>query len=108
MYEELAEAYAHASGDLIIANVDADAHRELGGRFGVRGYPTIKFFKRGSTTPSDYESGRDLQAFVDYLTRETGMSLGYVATLVAHASARCPRQDCHEARVCQQARRVQL
>lgn len=31
--------------------VDADAHRSLGEKFGVRGFPTIKWFPRGK--PSD-------------------------------------------------------
>ena len=35
--------------------VDADAHRELGERFGVRGFPTIKFFGRGQSTASPEE-----------------------------------------------------
>lgn len=32
---------------VLIAKVDADAHRSLGERFGVRGFPTIKWFPRG-------------------------------------------------------------
>ena len=52
-YEELAGVYAKVS-DVVIANVDADAHKSLGGRFGVQGFPTIKFFPRGSTTPEEY------------------------------------------------------
>lgn len=30
-----------------LAQVDADAHRSLGEKFGVRGFPTIKWFPRG-------------------------------------------------------------
>ena len=37
------------------AQVDADAHREIGERFGVRGFPTIKFFGRGTSTASPEE-----------------------------------------------------
>lgn len=36
------------SSRVVIAKVDADAHRSLGERFGVRGFPTIKHFKRGA------------------------------------------------------------
>ena len=39
---------------VIIAKVDADADRTLGGRFGVKGFPTIKFFPKGSTEPEEY------------------------------------------------------
>ena len=52
-YEELGGVY-EKSKDVVIAKVDADAHRDLGGRFGVQGFPTIKFFPRGSTTPEEY------------------------------------------------------
>lgn len=36
--------------------VDADKHRELGTRFGVSGFPTIKWFTRGEkvSEPSEY------------------------------------------------------
>jgi len=37
IYEQLADAYQHAKDKVIIAKVDADAHRALGERFGVAG-----------------------------------------------------------------------
>ena len=42
VYEELADAYLHAKDKVTIAKVDADAHRDLGQRFGVSGFPTLK------------------------------------------------------------------
>ena len=38
---------------VVIAKVDADADRTLGGRFGVKGFPTLKFFPKGSTEPEE-------------------------------------------------------
>ena len=38
------------AADTVIAKVDADAHKDLGTRFDVKGFPTIKFFPKGSTT----------------------------------------------------------
>jgi protein disulfide-isomerase A6 len=35
--------------------VDADAHRELGERFGVQGFPTIKWFARGKPVKAPEE-----------------------------------------------------
>lgn len=39
------------SDEVIIAKVDCDAEKALGKRFGVSGYPTLKFFPKGSTEP---------------------------------------------------------
>jgi protein disulfide-isomerase A6 len=33
--------------------VDADKHREVGQRFGVGGFPTIKWFSRGKPVDKD-------------------------------------------------------
>jgi hypothetical protein len=43
VYEELADAFQQSKG-VIIAKVDADAHKALGGRFDVKGFPTLKWF----------------------------------------------------------------
>lgn len=43
IYEELADVFAYAKGQVIVAKVDADKHRELGTRFGVQGFPTLKW-----------------------------------------------------------------
>ena len=58
--------YAQAAKTLLegnlkpkLAKVDATEHKELGARFGVRGYPTIKFFVDGE--PSDYSGPRDAE-----------------------------------------------
>jgi protein disulfide-isomerase A6 len=74
VWEELADAYVKDKEKVTIAKVDADAHRDLGGRFGVTGFPTLKFFPKGGDvkSPKDYNGGRDLDAFVDFLGTETG------------------------------------
>ena len=51
-FEDVGKAF-DGSTDVVIAKVDADAHKSLGGRFGVRGFPTLKFFPKGSTTPEE-------------------------------------------------------
>lgn len=44
-WEELADAFAKTPS-VVIASVDADAHKSLGGRFGVTGFPTLKYFPK--------------------------------------------------------------
>jgi protein disulfide-isomerase A6 len=70
-YEETADAFAKES-EVVIADVDADAHKDLAGRFGVSGFPTLKFFKKGSTDPVDYNGGREAADIIDYINKEAG------------------------------------
>lgn len=72
IYEELAFALEHVKDKVQIAKVDADAHRSLGKRFGIQGFPTLKYFDGKSDTPSDYKSGRDLESLVSFIGDKTG------------------------------------
>lgn len=56
----------------MIAKVDADAHRDLGSRFGVRGYPTLKWFPKGSTDPEDYSGGRSADDIISFVNQKAG------------------------------------
>ncbi len=40
---------------VVIAKVNADEHRSLGERFGVQGFPTLKWFSRGKAVDSPDE-----------------------------------------------------
>jgi protein disulfide-isomerase A6 len=51
-----------------LAAVDATEAGELADQFGVKGYPTIKFFPKGSLTPEDYDGGRTADTIVKYAT----------------------------------------
>lgn len=73
IYEELASAFEFASDKVTIAKVDADSERDLGKRFGVQGFPTIKFFDGKSDKPVDYNGGRDLESLAAFITEKTGV-----------------------------------
>lgn len=69
-WNQLGDAFA-GSKDVIIVDVDCtkDKNKDLCQKFGVRGYPTVKYFS-GSTGPTgeDYQGGRtfdDLKKFAD-------------------------------------------
>ena len=73
VYEELAQNFAFAGDKLSIGKVDADDHKELGRRFGVQGFPTLKWFDGESDTPQDYNGGRDLESLSKWITDKTGL-----------------------------------
>jgi protein disulfide-isomerase-like protein len=51
---EWASAAEQTAGENVrFGAVDADAHRELGARFGVKGFPTIKTFAQGAKKDSE-------------------------------------------------------
>lgn len=77
VYEKLAAAFA-GEPRVVIAKIDADAHRELGERFGVTGFPTIKYVAREAVGAIDaasattYEGPRDLEGLVDFVNKAAG------------------------------------
>ncbi|KAJ3144995.1 hypothetical protein HDU89_007607 [Geranomyces variabilis] len=74
IYEELGNAYAHAQSDVTIAKVDADSEKDLGKRFGISGFPTLKWFPKGTdAAPEDYKGGRDLDSLVKFVDEKAGV-----------------------------------
>ena len=72
IYEELATNFESLKDKITIAKVDADAEKELGRRFGIQGFPTLKYFDGKSETPEDYKNGRDLESLTQFLQEKTG------------------------------------
>ncbi|KAF9066618.1 protein disulfide isomerase [Rhodocollybia butyracea] len=72
-YEQVADAYSHAKDKIFVAKVDADgAGKELGHKYGVTGFPTLKWFSAdGSVEP--YDAGRDLDSFTNFITSKTNV-----------------------------------
>uniref|UniRef100_A0A8B9GSS9 Protein disulfide-isomerase n=1 Tax=Astyanax mexicanus TaxID=7994 RepID=A0A8B9GSS9_ASTMX len=76
----LAPEYAKAAGmlkaegsDIRLGKVDATEEADLAQEFGVRGYPTIKFFKGGEkSSPKEYSAGRQADDIVNWLKKRTG------------------------------------
>ena len=73
VYEELATTFQHASEKVTIAKVDADAEKDLGRKFGVQGFPTLKWFDGKSDKPVEYDGGRDLESLQKWITDKTGI-----------------------------------
>ena len=75
VYEELAKNLDFAKDKVSIAKVDADAEKELGRRFGVQGFPTLKWFDGKSDKPEDYNGGRDVESLTDFIVEKTGIKI---------------------------------
>ncbi|KAL5115545.1 hypothetical protein ACEQ8H_006521 [Pleosporales sp. CAS-2024a] len=73
IWETLANDFANEPA-VLIAKVDAEAEnsKALAKEQGVQSYPTIKFFKKGSTEALPYESGRSEKDFIDFLNTNSG------------------------------------
>lgn len=73
--KQLAPEYAKAAKELAnepvkLAKVDATEEKEIGSRFEVKGFPTIKFFNTGK--PTDYSGGRTSADIVSYMKKKSG------------------------------------
>jgi protein disulfide-isomerase A6 len=73
VYEELGNVFQHASSKVSVAKVDADEHKSLGKRFGVSGFPTLKWFDGKSDKPEDYKGGRDLESLSKFIAEKTAI-----------------------------------
>ena len=83
--KKLAPEYASAATTLAernipakLAKVDATEHKELGQKFGVKGYPTLKFFKNG--VAQEYTGGRTADTIVQWLEKKSGPAAKSLAT----------------------------
>lgn len=73
VWEELAQKFAFAEDKVSIAKVDADENKDLGRKFGVQGFPTLKWFDGINETPTDYNGGRDLESLSAFIVEKTGI-----------------------------------
>jgi len=71
VYNKVGEAFAHEK-NCIVAKVDADHEKELGTRFDIGGFPTIKFFPKNNKKGEEYNKGRSEQDFIDFLNEKCG------------------------------------
>ena len=73
IWETLAHDFS-AEPTVLIAKIDAEAEnsKSTAESQGVKSYPTIKYFPKGSSTPQAYEGGRTEKDFIDFLNENAG------------------------------------
>ena len=57
---------------MIIAKIDADSEREVAARFGISGFPTLKYFPAGAHKDPIDCNHRDLPGLVDFINTHAG------------------------------------
>lgn len=71
-YEQLAKVY-EGEPDVVIASVDATEYSDIGERFDVSGFPTIKYFPASDTSEVEaYEEGREIEDFTKFINERAG------------------------------------
>lgn len=73
IWEQVATDFAAENG-VVVAKIDAEAEnsKATAQDQGVKSYPTIKFFPRGSTEPEAYTGGRTENDILSFLNKKAG------------------------------------
>ncbi len=81
-YAKAATALKAELPDIVLGKVDADKHKELGTKFGVKGFPTIKWFNDG--VASEYNGGRTSDTIVSWIKKRLGPATKALTTATDH------------------------
>ncbi|XP_065064958.1 uncharacterized protein LOC135691119 [Rhopilema esculentum] len=71
VYEKVAQTFKNDK-NCVVASVDADdsVNRPLSEKYGISGFPTIKFFPKDNKDGEEYNGGRDEQDLIDFLNKK--------------------------------------
>jgi protein disulfide-isomerase A1 len=71
-YAKAAQELAQTNPNVKLCKVDATVEKGLASKFEIRGFPTLQFFVKGSSTPIKYEGGRTTPEIINWLKKKTG------------------------------------
>lgn len=57
-------------------------------RYGVNGFPTLKFFPKSNKAGEDYDGGRDLDSFVKFINERCGANRDAKGKLTSQVCSR--------------------
>src|SRR4051812_41822332 len=83
IYEKVAQDFA-LDNDVVIAKIDCDAAdgKSTSTKYGIGGFPTLKFFPKGSTEPIDYNGGRTEADILSFINEHAVLTDSRVAVLI--------------------------
>lgn len=88
---EWERAAAALQGVIPVAAVDADAHKDLGAKWGVKGFPTIKLFytnSKGELKAADYSGGRTAKDITSWAMQQaTKLAMGRLGAKASGGSS---------------------
>lgn len=76
----------------MIAKLDATENPKSANKYGIRGYPTLKFFSSTDKGPIDYNSARDEDSLVKYINEHAG-TFRLVGGALSAMAGRVPSLD---------------
>jgi protein disulfide-isomerase A1 len=85
-YSKAATSVNEHDATIIIGKVDATQEADLGQKYGVNGYPTIKWFVDGEVA-MDYSGSRDAEGIVRWVKKKTGPAAADLADKAALTAA---------------------
>lgn len=71
-YDIAGNSLAKYKNQVLVAKVDCDQHKDLCSKYGVSGYPTLKWFPAGGE-PEPYNGGRTADDIVSFINQKTGL-----------------------------------
>jgi protein disulfide-isomerase A1 len=92
-WDELGE-HVKDLDDLVIAKMDSTANEVEGVE--IKGYPTLKWYPKGNKSGEDYNDGRELPDFKDFLMKNSASykaKFGGAEAVVADATEEAPKSE---------------
>jgi len=90
-YQKFADVFKNEA-DVVIARIDADSFKRAASKYGVSGYPTLKFFPKTNKKGEEYNGERTLQSLVDFINQKSNKDRSVDGSLSADAG-RLPAFD---------------
>jgi len=72
-YEKVGESFKPFQKQVIVAKVDCDANKAVCEKFGVTGYPTLKWFQNNDE-PIPYQGERNADGIINFINQKTGLN----------------------------------